>query len=424
MEHSISPKITDAYNPKADNIYTLKDWHKQNEIVTMYLISDQSLVPIFVLVSSFLAILYFLYAKTHSFGERINTLSNSDHSRDEGFEMRSNLYIITSTSIMFSVYAIMMSIIACSKGKDDVHKEFKKWFNTNETYFKDLFHLSTAILIEDILYSSVIFIGVVTSIVINIAIRRANDSNDYGCIAKCICIVNKCKDIESFHWELHVFFLLLPITTVAVHGNHILIGFIHTPYHATGIGTLYGIVIVTCIAILKIIHHLLYQCVSRMRMAQNNYTSVDEDQSKCNIVTEYFVLLLVSVGVIAWILLFSVFIIALYFLLPINIAIDEAPNRLSTIYQGSVLVFAGFVTYWIVIKQNKSPLSSFIRAKDKDKKGKGEWKKKTYQEKEEEVANIILKHYGNVTVRGQDGQDPPGQDPSGQDPPGQDPPGQ
>ncbi len=75
MEHSISPKITDAYDPKAENIYTLKDWHEHNVEGTRYLIADQSIFPIFVLVSSFLAILYFLYAKTHSFGERINTLA-------------------------------------------------------------------------------------------------------------------------------------------------------------------------------------------------------------------------------------------------------------------------------------------------------------------------------------------------------------
>ncbi len=229
MEHSISPIITDTYNPKADNIYTLMKWHEnQTIVVTGYLLADQSLFPIFILMSSLLAILYFLYAKPHPFGERINTLAEKE------FEMRANLYIVTSMSIMFSVYAIMTSTIACTKGKDEVHKEFKKWFNTNETHFKDLFYLNTAILAEDIIFSIFIFI--------TIAITKGVSS--------------------SFHWKLHIFFLLLPITTVAIHGNHILIGFIHTPYHATGIGTLYGIIIITCIAILKIIFHLLYQCVS------------------------------------------------------------------------------------------------------------------------------------------------------------------
>ncbi len=511
--------------------------------------------------SSFLAILHFLYAKPHSIGERINTLVNSE----KGFEMRSNLYIITSMSIMFSVYALIMSALAFTIGEKVVHKEFNKWYKNNDTHFRNLFAIDTAILKEDITFSIFIFAFVVISILINIAIisiRRANDSADDKCIAKCIkcivnkcikCIVNKCKDIiKSFHWELHVFFLLLPITTVAVHGNHIFIGFIHTPYHATGIGTLYGIIIITCIAILKISHHhlsLLHQCSSSLcgnsngdqtqrdsssngdqtqrdsnsngdqtqrdsnsngdhtqrdsnsngdhtqrdsnsngdqtqrdsnsngdqtqrdsnsngdhtqrdsnsngdqtqrdsnsngdhtqrdsnsngdqtqrdsnsdgdqtqRDSSSNGDQTQRDSSSngdqtqrdsnsngdqtqrdsnnrvkiLKLIGEYIVLLLLSVVVIVVTVLFFAFIIALYFLLPINIAIDEAPNRLTTIYHGSVVVFAGFITYWIVIKQKKSPLSSFIRAKDKKDDSK-EWTKKTYQEKEEVVADIILSHY-------------------------------
>ncbi len=109
MEHSISPIITDTYNPKADNIYTLMKWHEnQTIVVTEYFLADQSLFPLFILISSLLAILYFLYAKPHPFGERINTLANSK--KEKGFEMRANLYIVTSMSIMFSVYAIMTSM--------------------------------------------------------------------------------------------------------------------------------------------------------------------------------------------------------------------------------------------------------------------------------------------------------------------------
>ncbi len=125
-------------------------------------------------------------------------------------------------------------------------------YTNNDTHFE----IHTTILAEDAIFSFFIFAFVVISIVINISISSANDSANDECIAKC----TKCTKC-TLRWELHVFFLLLPITTVAVHGNHILIGFIHTPYHATGIGTLYGIIIVTCIAILKISHHLFGECV-------------------------------------------------------------------------------------------------------------------------------------------------------------------
>ncbi len=375
MEHSISPKITDSYDPKAENIYTLKDWHenKANNIVTGYLIAYQIVIPIFVLVSSYLAILYFLYAKPHSFEERINTLAEKE------FEMRANLYIITSMSIMFSAYALIMSAIACAEGTT-VLDEFKNWFNNDrdsEKHFEELYHISTTILVENIIFPIILITGV-------------------GAYCGCKKCYNKEGEEKNF-WEVHVFFLLLPITSVAVHGNHILIGFIHTPYHATGIGTLYGIIIITCIAILKIFNHLLSllcRCIKSYR--NKKYENMDKDQNEFHWV-ECF-LPFISMFVITVTVLFFAFIIAIYFLLPINIAIDEAPNRLTTIYHGLVVIFAGFITYWIVIKQNKSPLSSFIRAKEKKNKKDNckEWENKTYQEKEEEVANIILKHYGDV----------------------------
>ncbi len=76
MEHSISPKIADNYDPKADNIDTLREWHDNNKKVTWYLLSYQALFPILVMMSSPpLAILYFLYAKSE---RKINSLVNSD----------------------------------------------------------------------------------------------------------------------------------------------------------------------------------------------------------------------------------------------------------------------------------------------------------------------------------------------------------
>ncbi len=119
-------------------------------------------------------------------------------------------------------------------------------------------------------------------------------------------------------------------------------------------------------------------------------------------IVEYVVLLSLSVLVIAGTVLGFAFIIALYYLLPINTAIDEVPNRLTAIYQGLVVVFAGFITYWIVIRRNKSPLSSFIRVKDSDNDIAG-WSDLTYKQKEEAVARTILNHHGEVTLPGGQG---------------------
>ncbi len=403
MEHSISPKIKDTYDPKAENNYTLQKWHESQHIeVTGYLIAYQILFPLFVLVGSLFVIQYFLYAKTHLFGEKINALAKSNS--DEGFEMRANLYIITSMSIMSSVYAIAMSIAACNEG-NNIENEFKIWFknwkgDSDKIHFGILFSISIVILVENI------FLLALFSISMAIKLYR------------------------SFSWHLHIFFLLLPIITVAIHGNHILIGFIHTPYHANGIGTSYGIITITCIAVLKMAHHnLLNDNGNTTRTGEKQHLLENNDGQYKFKKSKYCLGLFLSVaGIVVTVLIFA-FVIALYFLLPINVAIDEAPNRLTTIYQGLVVVFAGFITYWIVIKQNKSPLSSFIRVRDSDNNIAG-WSKLTYKQKEEAVARTILKHYGDDTLPGGQGPPPPsgGQGPpppGGQGPPlpgGQSPP--
>ena len=110
MEHSISPIITDTYNPKAENNYTLREWlnnkpsYRVLDSLSTYirsggLISCNTVLPV---------------CKAHALVERINSLANSE----EGFEIRAKVYIVTSMSIMFSVYAIIMSAITLTHSEE------------------------------------------------------------------------------------------------------------------------------------------------------------------------------------------------------------------------------------------------------------------------------------------------------------------
>ena len=144
MEHSIAPKIMDPYDPKAENNYTLKRWFKKspNNIRSYWVLDSLSVNNPY--IHSGELITCFLYAKPHSFGERINKLANSE----KGFEMRANLYIITSMSIMFSLYAIMMSIIACAIGKNAINSELRKWYDANEEHVQNLNSVNIIIPVE------------------------------------------------------------------------------------------------------------------------------------------------------------------------------------------------------------------------------------------------------------------------------------
>ena len=103
-------------------------------------------------------------------------------------------------------------------------------------------------------------------------------------------------------------------------------------------------------------------------------------------------------------MLVFVYFIALYFLLPINKAFDDAPNRILAIYQGIIVVFAAFLTYWVVIKRRRSPLDFVVQAKDKvvnnstvriDTKS---WKDSTEAEKEMQIAKHLLEYLNVPTT--------------------------
>ena len=85
-------------------------------------------------------------------------------------------------------------------------------------------------------------------------------------ITECICYC--CKKQNETKGECYCcvtavpwYFVITPAVHIAAHSNQVLIGFIHTPYHATAIGILYGIIFVTCVALLKFISKLVHVCV-------------------------------------------------------------------------------------------------------------------------------------------------------------------
>ena len=149
-------------------------------------------------------------------------------------------------------------------------------------------------------------------------------------------------------------------------------------------------------ALLKFISKLVHACV---RVA-----STDDCKSKCKCnccidacwkthqIECLYLILTFSVVLIVIVLIFAYF-ITIYFLLPINKAVDDAPNRILAIYQGIIVVFAAFLTYWVVRGQ-KSPLSYLIEAKDKvaNQKHDANWKKCTYRQKEVIISEDLLSH--------------------------------
>ena len=164
--------------------------------------------------------------------------------------------------------------------------------------------------------------------------------------------------IAGFKKTLSWFYVLLaPLSCIVTHSYHILVGFIHTPHHATSILIFYGIVVTVFIVTLRVAYYNLCRCIKCCsccsffkppvecllgceccRLQEEQEHIEDRSLQKCekkDICTPHkwphplviLFLCLLSVFIAG----FLVYVVVLFILVPINMAIDDAPDRLLSI---------------------------------------------------------------------------------------------
>ena len=318
INFAILPTITEDYNSKAtaNSADTIITWNKDHMEVGSYLMSYSVILYMLSLVISSFAISFYLFAKPHDYFNRAKVLINSTSTG--AWEIKTQMFIIMAMSIVFSIYVLSMDVTALVyKGK--VHEEFNDWYK-NDT-IKNLNHLNICFFVLDAL----IFAGTIVLTILSCC---------YNCIK------------ESVNVALPYYFFLFPIAIIASRIDLIIIGFIQNPFHATGVAVSYGIMVISCIAILEMsshLFHIYYECKPRCLS---------------------FCCICAFISIIIVLLLFFVYLVALYFLVPINNAFDEAPNEIITIYQSVVVLLGGFFVYWILLRLYRSPLDILIKARD------------------------------------------------------------
>lgn len=226
------------------------------------------------------------------------------------------------------------------------------------------------------------------------------------------------------------YLLLAPLACIVTHSYHILISFIHTPHHATSILIFYGIVVIVFIVTLRTAYHTLHKLVKWLetcfgkkptRRVKQLKTFFDTCcQGKCakkcrpcchsccslewrRCGTEHrwphpcvlSVLCLISFLLAG----FMVYIIILFILIPINNAIDDAPDRLLSINQTALIFFGAAITYKLYRdRKHETVLDYFVKAQDKfekqDTDGNGEtvagWQTMKCKDKKIEMASRLL----------------------------------
>ena len=220
-----------------------------------------------------------------------------------------------------------------------------------------------------------------------------------------------------------------PISCLLIHSYHIMVGFIHTPHHATSMLVFYALMIVTFILTLKAAYYNLFKlyqwhqkqstcnCVCRalfcccpVVIMEDEGQGTDDKDTPNDFVhrlfcrtkaSQHFCTLLLIFGVSILTGLFFVYITFLFILVPINHVIDEAPARILSIKQTVVILFGAAITYKIYEDRKfETYLDYLVRAatnkdKIKDRHFKNikekDWEKMSRNERRKEVAYVALK---------------------------------
>ena len=247
---------------------------------------------------------------------------------------RTGYHAVVLFSCTFWVYGTIMSIIAQSFQQHELEDEILEIYHRNSYYYRILYALTPLILAENIL-----------SLFLNPGLW-------YLWYFIMMVMKKKCTGKQHkimLHYHLvTIFSVFLAVSTLAVHFNHIVIGFIHTEYHATAVGVFYAFFILL-LFVMYFGMASLFSYMVKDRCALKDLQSASYNKyDLCYILACGFATfgLIIVIGFIA----------ALYFLLPIRNAIDDAPNRLNTISTTLILAFGGYAIFLLQKSKRKKKI--------------------------------------------------------------------
>ena len=416
MEQKVSARISDVYDAKGESRKTLETFYKgQNPLViqgkhlTRYTISFHVVFPVLVIV--FLGFLFhhlienykinFFHHFRVKFGSTgdDNTNKANDDNADDERKWKPNIssknlyiYIAVFGSLTFIVYVLVLDCLAVGyRNTRELGDIFFKQTTRDQFNNESVFYFEAEYAIPHIMFAYDMFI----------------------CLAvlfglTCVC----CGLKKSWYYVL-----LGPCSCVVVHSYHILVGYIHAPHHASAILIFYAISVLVFVVTYRTAYYNIVQCAKCCKKGdamccdcwKKRFNSVDKDSGGNCCISRKFTyweagfgkslihncllcMLVVLSLIIAGIL---VYVVILFLIVPINLAIDEAPTRLLNINQ-MILVFTTLaITYKLYRnKSNGTILDQLVKANTKKLKeaaAAGEYE--TWQNKSDkqiEMAELLL----------------------------------
>ncbi len=428
MEQKVNARISDAYSAKGENSISLQMLHDNGQngrvfwgkIVTPYTLFIHIVFP---LVS--ILFLGWLFHHQIENDERNCFWYFKESNLNLHFSAdMSDTYILTIISIVsslsFVVYVLILDVLAIRFWITNVKEEIFFPNVKNKTTID--FQIEHSIPIVLCTYDVIIFIFMLVFL---------------------ICTVRRVSCCQN-NWY---YFYLGPCSCIIVHAYHILIGFIHAPRHASAILIFYAIVGLVFFVTYRAAYYNLvkfYKKYKSRSAAKSQKTTTDAGkgnegaspldsdgsvnsadksknseeevnpeelpfpccclcsthmQKKCShplwIFSMFAVLSLIIAAVI-------VFIVILFILVPINSAIDDAPERIFSINQTIIVLIGVSVTYNLY--KTRSTENSFFEKlvkanlnrlketeKDNDKLNNlDKWQAMGRADQEKEMAGLLI----------------------------------
>ena len=339
MEHSLSPEISGLYEPRAESGATLRKWHDDNEHTTKFIMAHQVVFPLLAALLIILSATVLICVEPFSYGNKVDYILNaeiddSEESIEKTWETITSISVISVLSFWITLYISIMDAIGLVIAISDTNtKELRMDYSLDESVYSfnttPPLKISYSLTVWMMVQSLAVFISLIVWIVVMKVVARSVVR-----IVERIIGINLVYDngsyLPSFTYLYLPVFLLV---NILIHFTHILIGFIHNPFHATSVGIFYVGVVIMILLILKVISYLYKLWVFSKHHRR--------PQCHCMILTViYSVVIPVCMG-------FAIFMAALYILIPINHAFDDAPDRLRTIYDTLIVAFTGAIAYFL-----------------------------------------------------------------------------
>ncbi len=362
MQQKVLSPITDSYSAKGENLTTLEIFHSgknpaiyKGEVVAKYEFLFQIFFPI--LLFFFLGGLsqHVFENDTKKFFKNVRAyFSNQNNNNPQTEKNVHGIYKITASkknmyiymmvigSLTFVTYVIILDCIGINKRSYFVNADIFYRPNKDSKFgsFSEIFQLEYWIPNVMLIYDLLIWIGAVLTIL------------SFLC---CNC----CKK----RWY-HI--IMAPFACIIVHSYHILIGFIQSPHHAASILIFYAIIFLVFFVTLKATYYNLFECITTNGEG-NRYLPNDEEQEgeeglehvkkvynflygkRLPHLVVFFIMSFISVALA----LIMVYIVYLFIIVPINMAIEDAPAQLFSINQ-TILVLIGAAITYKLYRNNKS----------------------------------------------------------------------